>query len=286
MISEPEILRRKFSELLNHGKARRRQQILLSLAFYALAASLLTLPFHFLLPAELSRWWIPPLFFLGCAPFVFFKKRWRPQDAIRAVAQTDRTLRLHERAITAWEILGRGERSAAEDLVVTQTEERLKAVNVKTLYQRQYNWQAYLVLPLFIVWLALLWLDAGVSVNGGIKLPAPQSLAYKLREFSRALQQKAQDEGLRETMQVGRELEKAAQQGIDTKASDERFKSELAGMTHKLEARGRAAAEPPSFSAAESQQALKDLKTELAKRINWANSGSTGSRGCRNLKDS
>jgi hypothetical protein len=263
LIREPEILRRKFSELLNRGKAKRREQILLSLAFYALAMSLLILPFHSLLPAGISRWWIPPLVFFGCAPFVFFKKRWRPQDATRAVAQADKSLRLEERAITAWEILARSERSAAEDLVVTQTEERFKAVDVKSLCQRPYDWQAYLILPLFIAWLALVSLDTGVVVNGGLRLPAPQSLAYKLREFSRELQLKAEDEGLRATMQFGRELEKTAQQGIDTKASDERFKSELAGMTNRFDAMRRAAPESPSFSAAESQQALKDLKTEL-----------------------
>jgi hypothetical protein len=261
LISEAKILRRKFSELLNRGKAKRREQILISLAFYALAAALLALPFGFLLPAGIGRWWMLAVFFFAIAPFVFFNRRWRPQDSIRAVAQTDKALRLEERAITAWEVLARRERSAAEDLVVTQTEERLKAVDVKTLFQRQLDWQGYLLLPLFIVWLALLGFDAGVSVNRGLSLPLPHSLAHKLREFSRELQQKAQDEGLREAMQVGRELEKIAQQGIDTKATDERFKSELSGMANQLKSREPAESGP--FSAAESQQAIRDLKSEL-----------------------
>src|SRR2546428_188315 len=86
---------------------------------------------------------------------------------------------------------------------------------------------------------------------------------FKRRVFSRELQERAQSEGLRETMQVGRELEKIAQKGLDAKASDERFKSDLAGMTKKLDAMQKSAAQSAPFSAADSQQSLRDLKSEL-----------------------
>ena len=119
------------------------------------------------------------------------------------------------------------------------------------------------MLPLLLIWLTLVWFDAGVPVNDNLRLSLPQALAYKLREFSRELQERAQSEGLRETMQVGRELEKIAQKGLDAKASDERFKSDLAGMTKKLDAMQKSAAQSAPFSAADSQQSLRDLKSEL-----------------------
>jgi len=263
LISHPEGLRQKFSELLTWEKVKRREQILLSLAFFALAAALLTWPFNSQLSAMMNRLWWPLLFFLGLAPFMFFKRRWRPRDSTRAVAAVDKSLRLEERAITAWEILARGERGAAEELVVKQAEERIKTVDVKTLFQRRHNWQGTLVLPLLLIWLTLVWFDAGVPVNDNLRLSLPQALAYKLREFSRELQERAQSEGLRETMQVGRELEKIAQKGLDAKASDERFKSDLAGMTKKLDAMQKSAAQSAPFSAADSQQSLRDLKSEL-----------------------
>ena len=134
MISHPEPLRQKFSELLTWEKVKQREQILLSLSFFALAAALLTWPFSSQLSAMMNRLWWPLLFFLGLAPFMFFKRRWRPRDSTRAVAAVDKSLRLEERAITAWEILARGERGAAEELVVKQAEERIKTVDVKTLF--------------------------------------------------------------------------------------------------------------------------------------------------------
>jgi hypothetical protein len=260
---EPAILQRRFSELLIWERAKRREQILISVSFYAVSGALLTLPLHSVLAPAISHWWVPLMFFIALAPFVFFKKRWRPQDATRALARVDRTLQLEARAITAWEIVARKERSGAEDLVVKQAEEKLKTFSAKTILTRQFNWHGYLVLPFFAVWLMLVWFDVGVPVSRRLGLPVTQTVAYKLREFSRELQEKAKIEGLRETLRAGQELEKIAQKGIDTKAGDERMKNELAGMSKKLQAMERSVAESPSFSTAETQESLKDFKTEL-----------------------
>jgi hypothetical protein len=263
LIAQPEIVRKKFAELLAWERLKRREQSFISLSFYALVATLLTVPLSPLLPTAIDRWWMPALFFLIQAPVVFLCRRWRPQDSTRALTRMDKALRLQERALTAWEIVARGARGATEELVVKQTEERLKTLNIKALFQRQHDWKAYLIVPLLMLWLTLLWLEVGTPVNGNLPLPVPHALAHKLREFSRELQEKAQSEGLRETMQVGRELEKIAQKGIDTATGDETLNQELAGMTRKLEGMRRTAAESSSFSTTESQQSLKDLKAEL-----------------------
>jgi hypothetical protein len=116
---------------------------------------------------------------------------------------------------------------------VTQAADRVKALEPKAVFPRQLSWREYLVLPLLALWLMLIWLEVGVPVDGDIKLPRAQALAHQLREFSRELQEKAKREGLSDSLQVGRELEKAAQKGIDAKTGDEKFKSELAGLTKK-----------------------------------------------------
>jgi hypothetical protein len=262
LITQPEILKQKFSQLLSREKVKRREQILISACCFALAAAVLAWPLNALLLPVFNRWWTPWLFFVGSAPLLFFKNRWRPQDSTRTLAQVDKRLQLEERAVTAWEILARRETSAAEALVVKQAEERLQKIDLKTFLERPRNWQASLLLPLFMIWLALLWFDVGLPINGNLRLSLPQTLAYKLREFARELQEKAQSEGLRETAQVGRDLEKIAQKGIDAKTSDEGLKSELAGMNKRLAE--KSAAESAPFSTAESQENLRDLKSELA----------------------
>ena len=68
---------------------------------------------------------------------------------------------------------------------------------------------------------------------------------------------------MQESLKMGRELEQVAQNGIDAKTDENKFKTELAGITKKIETMGKSAAQPESLSAAESQQDLKDLKTEL-----------------------
>src|SRR4029077_19745136 len=93
--------------------------------------------------------------------------------------------------------------------------------------------------------------------------PTAQALARQLRQYSRELQERARQEKLSESLQVGRELEKAAQKGINEKTGDEKFKSDLAGLAKKLEALGKPSIEPSSFSLAESEQNFKDLTSEL-----------------------
>ena len=64
--------------------------------------------------------------------------------------------------------------------------------------------------------------------------PGPQSLAQKAREFSREFQEKAKNEGLRESLKMGQELEKVARNGVDNKTDDEQFKKELAALSAEI----------------------------------------------------
>jgi hypothetical protein len=263
MSEAPEVLGKKFLEFFRWEKRKRREQILITLVCYSVLAALLLLPFYFLLPQSFLRWFIPlPLFALS-APFWFLKRRWRREDSARALVRLDKALHSDERAITAWELMETNENRPAALLVLSQAAERLKMVDPKALFGRRWRWQDYGVIPVLLLWGALLWFEVDVRLSPDRQVPTQQALAHKLREFSRELQEKAGSEGLRQSLQVGRELEKAAQKGIEAKTGDEQFKSELSGMSSKVEAIGKSAGKDPSFATAESRQSLKDLKAEL-----------------------
>jgi hypothetical protein len=261
--SAAEILQEKFSQVIGWERRKQTEQILVTLLCYSLFFALVTLPFHRLLPVANSRWFVPISFFVLLAPFVFFRRRWRPSDSARALARVDHALNLDERAVTAWELLERHETRGAALLVLKEAAEKLKTLNPKMLFRRSWSWQACLAVPLLILWLGLLWFDVGLQFENGAQHLTPKTMAQSLREFARDLQEKAKDGGLQESLKMGRELEQVAQKGIDAKTDDNKFKAELAGMTKKVETMGKSAAKPESLSAAESQQDLKDLKTEL-----------------------
>jgi hypothetical protein len=263
MNEAPEVLRKKFSEFFRWEKRKTREQILITLVGYSLLTALLLLPFYFLLPEKFLRWFIPLPLFALFAPFWFIKRRWRREDSARALVHLDKALHSDERAITAWELMEANENRPASLLVFSQAAERLKMVDPKALFSRRWRWQDYGVIPILLLWGALLWFEVDLRVSPDGQAPAQQALAHKLREFSRELQEKAGNEGLRQSLQVGRELEKAAQKGIEAKTGDEQFKSELSGMSSKVEALGKSAGQEPSFATAETRQSLNDLKAEL-----------------------
>jgi hypothetical protein len=257
-----ENLKSKFTEVIRWERRKRREEILLLVLCVALALALVFFPLHVLLPIDWLRWLVPAVLFAGLAPFFFYRRPWARQDVARAAASLDETLGLEERAVTAWELSARNETSPAAQLVFKQAEEKLGSIEPRTLFPRRWSWPAYLALPLFILWFTLLWLDVD-RWNDAARSSGPQTLAQKAREFSRELQQKAQDEGLRESLKLAQELEKVARQGIDNKTADEPFKKELAGMTKKFDAAAKSGADRDSAAAAESQQSLKDLQAEL-----------------------
>jgi hypothetical protein len=281
MNEAPEILRRKFLQLFGWEKRKRRQEILTTLLCYSLLAALLLLPIYFLLPVSFLRWFIPLPIFLMLAPFSFVARRWRREDSARALADLDNALHSDERAITAWELIEAKEHRPAALLVLKQAAERLKTVDPKALFHRSRRWQDYAVIPLLLVWGGLLWIDVDLRLRPDAHAPAQQGLAQKLRQFSRELQEKAGSEGLRQSLQVGRELEKTAQKSIEAKIADEQFKSELTGMSSKVEGMGKSMGNEPSFATSESRESLKDLKAELEAAQELLNlpDGAKGERG-------
>lgn len=281
MNETPEILRRKFLQLFDRERRKTRHEILTTALCYSLLAALLLLPIYFLLPASSLRWFIPLPIFFTLAAYFFVRRRWRREDSARVLVNLDKALHSDERAITAWELIETKADRPAALLVVKQAADCLKALDPKALFSRSRRWQEYAVIPLLLVWGGLLWFDVDVRLRPDVHPLSQQGLALKLREFSRELQEKAGSEGLRRSLQVGRELEKAAQKSIEGKIADEQFKSEITGMSSKVEAMGKSMGNEPSFATSESTQNLRDLKAELeaAQELLKLPDGAKGERG-------
>jgi hypothetical protein len=256
-------LRSKFAELIRWERRKRREEILVRVLCAALALALALAPLHALLPVRGLRWFVPAVLFAALAPFFFQRRRWLGADGARAAASLDKTLGLEERALTAWDLSARDATSAAAQLVFKQAEEKLRPIEPRTLFPRRIGWPVYLALPLFALWFAVLWLDFDRWNDPG-RSSGPQSLAQKAREFSREFQEKAKNEGLRESLKMGQELETAARKGIDNKTADEQFRRELAAISKKFDDTTKSDGNRDSSAESESQQSLKDLQAELA----------------------
>jgi hypothetical protein len=251
-----------FAKLVRWERRKRREQILLQVVCVALSAALIFAPLNVFLANGWLRWCVPAVLFAVLAPVFLRRRRWRAQDETRAASRLDKTLGLEERAVTAWELSARGETSAAAQLVFEQAGAKLRSVEPRALFPRRRTWAAYLALPLLALWSTLLWLDFD-RWNDAARPSPPQTLAQKAREFSREFQEKAKNEGLRESLKMGQELEKVARRGVDDKTADEQFKKELSGVSKKFDDAAKSAGDRDS-AAAESQQSLKDLQAELA----------------------
>jgi hypothetical protein len=254
-----ENLEARISLLLDWERRKRRESTLIVALFYAFLAALGVPLFVSLSPG----WaWIPPAVILAVlAPCLLFMRRWRDEDTARALAALDKTLRLDERATTAWELLRRNETKAVALLVLRQASEMLQSFDVRALFPRAWGWHAWLLLPLFALWLALLYFDAKFELHG----VAPRhsaSLARELRDFARELQHKAQREDLPRTLKAARDLEKIAQRAIDAGTADDALKSELAGAGKKMAAERSSLGQVP-FATAASRRELADLRAEL-----------------------
>ena len=262
MSRAPEILHRRLDEILRWEKRKRIEHIVVAAFFYSLLAALLALPFYKILAPGALRWFVPAMLVLVLAPFLLVRQRWRHADSVRALARADRALRLEERALTAWDLLQRGEKGSAALMVFKEAADRLSAVHAQALFRRSWNRRAYVIVPLAMVWAALTWLDPSFEFAAVQRAAAP-TLAHELRRFSRELQDKAKSDKLSESLRLANELEKVAQKAVESRAGDDRLKAEVAGMMKKFDLAGKTAAQPQSATAGESEQSLTDLKAEL-----------------------
>ena len=255
-------LQEKLSTFLRWQRRLRRESLVAALACYVLAAALLLLLISSVLGVLVAPLWLLLGSVAVIAPVVVWKQRWSAQDVVRSIAELDKSLRLDERALTAWESLKQSAVPAPALLVIEQANQKLASVDSTVAFPRRWSWQAYAILPLLGLWLTLLWFDFGAPPSNQ-SARAPQTLAHRLGEFARQLQEKAQSEGLKQSLQAGKELEKLARQGLDHNTKDDELKKQIAGAAQKIAAAGKQATPPSSAAAAQSEQSLRDLRAEL-----------------------
>jgi len=231
-VSEAAALRKKFSELIVWERVKRREKILLAALSYAFIGALLFLPGRRLLPA-INPFYFPGLAFALFAAGHFWLRPWSDKDSVFAFAALDRALRLDERALTAAEIVQRGEATKAESYVVREAAKKLQAADVRTLFGREWSWHAFAAPALAALWLALLWLGVGADFGAGT---TPRSVAEKVRQFSEELAQKAEAQKLAESVKIARALKAAADERLSGKTGDEKFGQNLTSIEKRLEA--------------------------------------------------
>jgi hypothetical protein len=253
-----ENLETRLSQVIAWERRKRREETVIAALCYALIGAVCVQPFMF--PLGRYRWVVPLLLFTVFALWLLWRQRWRERDTTRALAALDRALNLHERAITAWDLIRRQRTQGMGLLVVRQAEERLGRQVPRELFPRAWHWQAYMLAPLLGLWLALFWWASAHRPENSAMPAAP--LAQKLSDFARQLQEKAQSEGLPQTLKAGRELEKVAQRSSAEKATEEELKGELAGMAKRL-AGERAGAQSAAPASSRTRQELEDLRAEL-----------------------
>ena len=256
-----EQLQRQFRALIAWERRKHFERAALISAGLALASAIVLLPLPAFLPVVGLRWLMPLLLMLLFTPWLTHRWRWRKQDSARALVNLDKTLKLAERATTAWELSAQDSHHAAHELVFKQAYQRLSGFDARRQFPRQWSWETYAAAPLLLLWIALIWFEVDRSLlNQSTGTVSP--LVYKLQEFSRDLQAKAKSEGLSESLKAGQELEKIARETLAAKHTDEQLKKELAGTAKQFE-RDAKSSDPKSFSAGESREALQDLKAEL-----------------------
>jgi hypothetical protein len=226
-------LKQTFSRLIAWERMKRRETLLLAALTYAFVAALLLLPARHLMPGAMAIV-VPLAAFALFAPIHLWRKRWRAADSLAAYAALDRALGLGERAVTAAEIVEREAATTAERYVLREAAEKLKSINVKALFRREWSWRALAVPALMALWLALVWL--GIGVDFGATASKPRTLAEQVKDFSAELAAKAEAQKLAESAKIASALKALADERLAGKTSEEKLGQNLAAIEKRLDA--------------------------------------------------
>jgi hypothetical protein len=257
---EARLLKNKFSELLTWERVKRREGNLLAAFCYAAVLSLVVLPVSAVIAPGLNPLLFPAIFFAIAGLAAFILRPWRGRDSLRAVLFLDKTLRLEERAVTAWEILGRQPAKPTERLVLEEAWRKLETTDPKSVFKRKLGWPALAAPLLFFVWMLALWFQNELSIKAYLTgLPAP-SLAQRAKEYARSLQEKSKAEGLKESLKAARALEELADKRLRREAGEGAF---LDGLSQLMKGIGGRSEQAAADLAAGTRTGVSDLKSEI-----------------------
>ncbi len=265
MIDDRALFQEKIGRLLRWEKVKRREQILVTALFYSVLASLVILPMGELFPPWARPVSFTPIIFLIMALMFFLRHPWGGRESLRTVIRLDKSLRMQERALTAWEIVRREGRKPAELLVLEEAAAKLKAVDVEGLFKRHLSWHAFLAPPLFFIWMWMAWFGVDFDFNWGHQTKA-RSVAKRLKEYSQDLRVRAEEDKLIESLKMAHALEEVAERGMKEEIGEARLRDDLNEAVRGIRDLNLGGSEGSGFSLPEmSGKGYSDLKTELEK---------------------
>ena len=279
------VLSGKLSDLRQWERRKRRERLLLeSLCYTALAAAALVLA-RALFPVDAGLLWWTPAVFAGAAAGVFLLRPWREQAFVGSLKRVDHALRLDERTLTAWEILGRSRERGRpeEDLVVEEAAEKLDAANLRSLLPRRFTWHALAAPLLALLAAGGLWLPVGGAPEAS---SASALLAQEVREHARELGERARDQDLAESLRMAQALRELADRRR-AGADESSLQASVGAMAEVLEEMARwrsteAGVEWPGLSDA----ALAGLRERLRRSEAGGPDGSSEGRSRSDLLES
>ena len=256
-----ETLEARISLLLGWEKRKRREATLTVALFYAFLAALAVPLFVSLSPGW--AWAAPAAIFAVLTPCLLFTRRWRDRDTARALAALDRTLRLDERATTAWELLRRNETKAVALLVLRQASDMLAELRCAgALSALVEDWHAWLLPPLLALWLAMLHFDTRFELQGAAPrhcaFACTRSCASSRASSSRKRRANVCRRRWRPPASWKRSRNAASTPGPPTNSS----RASSPAWARRWQRKGAAAGQAP-FGKAESRRELDDLRAEL-----------------------
>lgn len=266
MIDSRALFQEKIGRLLRWEKVKRREQILIRAFFYSVLASLVILPVGGLFPPWAQTLPITPVLFLVMTLLLLFWRPWGGKDSIRTVFLLDKSLRLQERALTAWEIVRRGARKPAEMLVLEEAAANLKTVEVEGLFKRRLTWHAMMAPPLFLIWLWMVWfgVDFQFSLFNLDHRAKVQKVARELKEFSQGLRHRAEENQLSESLKTAHTLEEVAERGLKGELEESGLRDDLNEAVRGIRDLNLQASEGAGLSMPGiSKETLADLKAEI-----------------------
>ena len=229
------LLREKFAALVGWEKTRRRERIIVAALFWSLVLSL-----PVLLARRLWAVWFDPLFvplglFFLASAAVLRLRRWSGKDSLKSVFLLDRTLAMEDRGLTAWEILARAEKNPAERLVLDEAAGYLRAFDPKVTFQKPFSWYGVAALIVAGVWIAGARLSLDSRFAPKTNEPATVSSARSLKEFLEPVKEKAEIQGLSQSVETARALQQVAEKQLQNEVNEELFRAELAQAMTRLD---------------------------------------------------
>ncbi|MGH7845248.1 MAG: hypothetical protein ACREQW_08770 [Candidatus Binatia bacterium] len=257
------LLRDRFAALLDWEKSKRRESILIAVLFWSLVVSLPVLLARRLWGDGFGLLFVPlGLFLLGGAAALLLRP-WSKRQSLRSIFLLDRSLKMEDRALTAWDILEREQKKAAEQLVLEEAAERLATFDPRVTFKRNFSWHGGAALALLVVWILGALFTGGGGFAPQASVPPVVPVARALKDFLQPLEEKAELQNLSQSLELARALREIAEKVLQNEISEETFRDELGHAMNRLQGMNEHG-EVESSLFPVSRSALEDLGAEIA----------------------